>query len=64
MPPSPAPSIRAGKRTPIASDFAHDLRHPNPNSAPVPLLQRDPVRFWQAVSLALALAVAILAAAR
>ena len=42
------------------SAFVHDLRHPNPafaGRARPPLAERHPVRFWQAVSLALGLVV-------
>lgn len=46
------------------SEFTHDLRHPNAEFAarPQPLLERDPVLFWKAISLLLSLTVAILAA--
>lgn len=45
------------------SAFVFDLRHPNPayQLASVPLLERDPVRFWQTVSLLLACVVTVLA---
>ena len=44
------------------SAFVFDLRHPDPAYRPasVPLIERDPVRFWQTVSLALACVVAVL----
>jgi serine/threonine protein phosphatase PrpC len=43
---------------PELSEFLADLRKPNPRytrEEPLPLHQRDPLRFWQAASLALAL---------
>ena len=54
-----------GRRHPALSEFAADLRRPAPDWTParhVPLIERDPVRVWQAVSLALAIAVAVLLA--
>ncbi|MEM6638716.1 MAG: bifunctional protein-serine/threonine kinase/phosphatase [Pseudomonadota bacterium] len=42
------------------SEFVHDLRHPNQsflNQTRPPLLERNPVRFWQGVSLLLFLTV-------
>ena len=45
------------------SEFTYDLRHPNPDFAtlpPRPLLARNPVRFWQMLSLALAGTVLVL----
>ncbi len=47
------------------SEFTYDLRHPNPDFATMPsrsLLVRNPVRFWQLLSLALAGAVVVLLA--
>jgi len=41
------------KRYPVLSEFIHDLRHPNKlffEKTRPPLLQRDPVMFWQMVS--------------
>src|SRR5262245_6517234 len=39
------------------SEFVHDLRHPNPDLLrPTPLVERNPVLFWKAVSAALGLA--------
>lgn len=41
------------KRYPALSEFIHDLRHPNPaylNRERPPLLERNPVLFWQGVS--------------
>ncbi|HEX2200593.1 MAG TPA: protein kinase, partial [Gammaproteobacteria bacterium] len=38
------------------SEFIHDLRHPNPafaNSAPRPLLERNPVAFWRGLAILL-----------
>jgi serine/threonine protein phosphatase PrpC len=49
-----------GKRYPVLSEFLHDLRHPNPayvNRERPPLLERNPVLFWQGVSGLLVLAV-------
>jgi hypothetical protein len=40
------------------SEFIHDLRHPNPafaNSAPRPLLERNPVAFWRGLAIILML---------
>ncbi|HYY16490.1 MAG TPA: serine/threonine-protein kinase, partial [Gammaproteobacteria bacterium] len=40
------------------SEFIHDLRHPNPafaNSAPRPLLERNPVAFWRGLAITLML---------
>ncbi|MDY6798595.1 MAG: bifunctional protein-serine/threonine kinase/phosphatase [Pseudomonadota bacterium] len=53
------------KRYPALSEFIHDLRHPNPaylNRERPPLLERNPVLFWQGVSgfLAVALLYALL----
>lgn len=48
------------RRHEALSDFVADLTTPNPRFARAgfrPLAERDPVRFWQAVSLALALTV-------
>lgn len=48
------------RRPDALSDFVTDLRTPNPRHARTgfrPLAERDPVRFWQAVSLALGLVV-------
>ncbi|TYC56373.1 bifunctional protein-serine/threonine kinase/phosphatase [Rhodobacterales bacterium] len=56
---SPVP----GKRHDVLSEFLEDLRRPGPDYDPgqfVPLLQRDPVRFWQAVSAVLAVLCAAL----
>lgn len=44
------------KRYEEMSEFLYDLRHPNPHyldKERAPLLERDPVRFWKGVSLAL-----------
>jgi serine/threonine protein phosphatase PrpC len=52
-----------GKRYEALSAFLEDLRRPNPAFASdqsVPLAQRDPVRFWQLVSAALAVLCAVL----
>ncbi|WP_236020776.1 bifunctional protein-serine/threonine kinase/phosphatase [Devosia sediminis] len=45
------------RRYAVISEFLYDLRHPNPSllsTDHLPLSQRDPVRFWQAVSALLA----------
>ena len=47
------------------SEFTYDLRHPNPDFATKPprsLLVRNPVLFWQLLSLALATTVVVLLA--
>ena len=61
----PQPARRQG----AVSEFLHDLRAPGPQfqqprAVPVPLAQRNPVVFWQGVSLALFLALVALAGAR
>lgn len=46
-----------------ADEFAYDLRHPNKeflNRTKEPLIQRNPVQFWQGVSLILAIVVVLL----
>ncbi len=51
------------KRYEALSEFTYDLRHPNPEFAtlpPRPLLTRNPVRFWQMLSLTLAGTVLVL----
>lgn len=51
------------KRYEALSEFTYDLRHPNPDFATLPrrpLLARNPVRFWQMLSLALAGTVLVL----
>ena len=51
------------KRYEALSEFAFDLRHPKDEFlrvGAVPLLERNPVRFWQGVSLALACVVILL----
>jgi serine/threonine protein phosphatase PrpC len=48
------------RRYQAVSEFLHDLSHPNPDfllQRPVPLAERNPVLFWQLLSLALALLV-------
>ncbi len=50
--------INPQKRYDEVSEFIHDLRHPNQaflTRAKPPLLERDPVRFWQGVSFILTL---------
>lgn len=52
------------KRHQALSEFVHELRNPRPEFAdrpPPPLLERNPLLFWQAVSLLLAVTVAVLA---
>ena len=47
------------KRYQELSEFIHDLSHPNPvylNAAKPPLLERNPLLFWQATCALLALA--------
>jgi len=44
---------QASKRYAALSELLHDLRHPNPvfqEAAELPLLERDPLRFWQILS--------------
>ncbi|WP_077530330.1 bifunctional protein-serine/threonine kinase/phosphatase [Vreelandella utahensis] len=51
------------KRHEALSEFTFNLRHPSPdayNQTPLPLMERDPVRFWQGMSLVLAGAVVTL----
>jgi serine/threonine protein kinase len=53
----------SGKRYEVLSEFLEDFRRPNASLKPdrmTPFSKRDPVRFWQTVSLVLALAVLIL----
>ncbi|MDP4022673.1 protein kinase [Methylobacterium sp. NEAU 140] len=53
------------KRYPVLSEFVHDLRHPNPaftDARRAPLLERNPLLFWQGLSLLLGIAVAVLLA--
>jgi len=52
-----------GKRYAELSEFMFDLRHPNKNfieKAPQPLLQRNPLLFWQVLTAVLAVAVLFL----
>jgi hypothetical protein len=45
------------------SEFTHDLRHPNPallKERPPPLIERNPLRFWQGLSFVLAVIVLVL----
>ena len=47
-------SINRGLRYGDAYEFIYDLQHPNPNfvsTAFVPLIERDPLKFWKVVSL-------------
>jgi hypothetical protein len=52
------------RRHEALSQFVHELHHPPQHAAAVhaalPLLQRNPLRFWQLLSLLLALAVLVL----
>jgi serine/threonine protein phosphatase PrpC len=54
-----AVQVNPEKRYQELSEFIHDLRHPNPaflNKTRPPLLERNPVAFWQGVSALLACA--------
>ena len=59
---SPFPS----KRYEVVSELIHDLRNPNPALAArvVPLVERNPVLFWKALSLVLALTLLCVLAGR
>jgi hypothetical protein len=51
------------RRYEALSEFTFNLRHPGREAysqAPLPLVERDPVRFWQGTSLVLASAVVAL----
>ncbi|MEJ8859450.1 protein kinase [Variovorax robiniae] len=51
------------KRQQAVSELAHDLRAPGPEfmrERPMPLIERNPVRFWQATTVVLAVAVIVL----
>jgi serine/threonine protein phosphatase PrpC len=53
-----AAHLEPGQRYSELSEFIHDLRHPNPafaNSAPRPLLERNPVAFWRGLAIILTL---------
>ena len=53
------------KRYQEAAEFIYDLRHPNPvflNKTRPPLIEQNPVLFWQAVSLILGIIVLLLLA--
>lgn len=48
--------IDPAKRYAVVSEFVYDLKHPNPNSQKqrqLPIAERNPVLFWQRVSLVL-----------
>ena len=55
--------LSPAQRHPALSEFLADLRHPNPvylrEAAELPLLERDPLRFWKALSLLLGILLAI-----
>lgn len=54
------------KRYQELSEFTYDLRHPNRsllNERPPPLIERNPLRFWQGLSFVLAICVLILLSA-
>ncbi|RDV28016.1 bifunctional protein-serine/threonine kinase/phosphatase [Alteromonas aestuariivivens] len=58
-----ATHINPLKRYEELSEFVYDLRHPNPkyvNRQRPPLLERNPVRFWQGVSGVLLLVICVL----
>jgi len=58
-----AVAINPIKRYQVLSEFAYDLRHPNPvfvSKTRPPLIERDPITFWKCVSLALAISVVVL----
>ncbi|YCM46648.1 bifunctional protein-serine/threonine kinase/phosphatase [Verrucomicrobiaceae bacterium 227] len=49
-------SIRPDSRHPSMSEFLHNLEHPDPNlatTAPLPIIQKNPLLFWKTLSLAL-----------
>ncbi|GEO99901.1 bifunctional protein-serine/threonine kinase/phosphatase [Methylobacterium haplocladii] len=55
------------RRYTVLSEFLHDLRHPNPaltDTRSLPLLERNPLIFWQGLSLVLAVVVFCLLADR
>lgn len=55
------------KRQEAASEFAHDLRAPGPaflHARTPPLIERNPVRFWQCTTVLLAAGVVVLLALR
>ena len=57
----------AQRRQEAVSEFVHDLRTPGPQflqRRPMPLAERDPVRFWQGIALLLTMAVIVLLALR
>lgn len=58
-----AVAIDPDRRYPVLSEFVADLHAPNARTARdarAPLAERDPVRFWQCVSLALAAVIVVL----
>jgi serine/threonine protein phosphatase PrpC len=55
------------KRQEAVSEFAHDLKSPGPSfhrARSAPLIERNPVRFWQCATVLLALATLLLAGLR
>jgi hypothetical protein len=53
------------KRYEALSEFVHDLRFPNADfisATPAPLIERNPLLFWKALSAVLALTVVVLLA--
>ena len=55
-------SLRPDSRYQSLSEFAHDLKHPNPEfieARNLPLIERDPVGFWKCLSAILAIALLI-----
>jgi serine/threonine protein kinase len=51
------------KRQQAVSELAHDLRAPGPEfmrARPSPLIERNPVRFWQAMTVVLGVSVIVL----
>ena len=57
-----AVAVDPAKRTEVLSEFTHELRHPNPKdleTRTLPLIERNPVRFWKTVSFLLAVVVVV-----
>lgn len=54
-----AVQLDPARRYGALSEFTHDLSHPSPellNTAPLPLLERNPVAFWRRLSIVLLIA--------